>query len=360
MRAMRASTRVTIKDIAEKAGVSKTTVSFAFNDPSKLSSSTCTRVLAMAERLGYVPDPVARTLTTRRTGAVGILLPQPVHEALRNPYLGEILQGLGSSCSGAGLSLLLVPPLQGQVMAAARKAAVDALVAVGVGPDHQVVELMRQRQIPLVTIDGCPGDGLSNVGIDDEAAAYTLMRHVLEYGHKKLAVVDLEPEVYTFGAAQMSTAAVRRMAGFKKALKDTGLADDALKIFRVACSLSGGMAAADMVLAGSGCTAIVAMADILAMGIYARCAKTGIRIPEDLSVAAFDDIQLSSVLQPGLTTISQPGFEKGSEAGRVLLSLLHGGQDLQVQMPTSLRIRASVGPIPEVTPAQIYSGTVQA
>ncbi|MFH2113241.1 MAG: LacI family DNA-binding transcriptional regulator, partial [Spirochaetota bacterium] len=226
---MRASTRVTIKDIAERAGVSKTTVSFAFNEPSKLSSATCARVRAMAAQLGYVPDPVARTLTTRRTGSVGILLPQPVQEALQNPYLGEILQGIGSSCAGQGLFLLLVPPLQGQLMEAARRAAVDAIVAIGVGPDHQVVELMRQRRIPLVTIDGCPGEGLSNVGIDDEAAAYTLLEHVLGFGHRRLAVVELEQEVYNEGAGQVSAVARRRMAGFSRAIQDAGLADDTFR-----------------------------------------------------------------------------------------------------------------------------------
>jgi alanine racemase len=302
----------------------------------------------MAVELGYVPDPVARTLTTKRTSTVGLLLPQPVQDALRNPYLGEIIQGLGSSCAGQGLSLLLVPPLHGKVMEAARRAAVDALVAIGVGPDHQVVDLMAQRRIPLVTIDGCPGEGLSNVGIDDEAAAQVLMKHVLSSGHRKMAVVELEPEVYNNGPGQASTVARRRMAGFLGALHDAGLTEDVIRTYRVDCSLSGGMEAADQVLAGSGSSAVLVMADILALGIYARCAETGIRIPADLSVASFDDIQLSCILQPGLTTISQPGFEKGREAGRVILSLLGGGPIQQVLMPATLQVRASVGQVPVV------------
>jgi LacI family transcriptional regulator len=118
--------------------------------------------------------------------------------------------------------------------------------------------------------------------------------------------------------------------------------------FRVDCSLSGGMTAADRILAGSDCTAILAMADILAMGIYVRCAEAGIGIPADLSVAAFDDIQLARVLKPGLTTVSQPGHKKGSEAGRLALSLLEGGAPQQVVMTTALQIRASVGQVPAV------------
>ena len=346
MEPMRASTRVTIKDIAQQAGVSKTTVSFAFNEPTKLSSSTCTRVLAIATELGYVPDPVARTLTTRRTGSVGLLLPQALQEALQNPYLGEILQGLGASCEGQSRSLLLMPPVQGQVMEAARRAAVDALVAIGVGPEHQVVELMRQRQIPLVTIDGLPGESLSNVGIDDEAAAYALMQHVLGLGHRRLAVVALEPEVYNNTVGQTSAVSMRRMAGFSRALQEAGLAADAISMFRVDSSFSGGMAAADKVLNNTDCTAILAMADILAMGIYARCADRGILIPASMSVAAFDDIQISQILKPGLTTISQSGFAKGTEAGRIIHSLLDGGPIEQVLMPATLQVRSSVGQAP--------------
>ena len=347
MEPMRASTRVTIKDIAQRAGVSKTTVSFAFNEPTKLSNSTCTRVLAIATELGYVPDPVARTLTTRRTGSVGLLLPQALQEALQNPYLGEILQGLGASCEGQSRSLLLIPPVQGQVMEAARRAAVDALVTIGVGPGHQVVELMRQRQIPLVTIDGLPGESLSNVGIDDEAAAYDLMRHVLGLGHRRLAVVALEPEVYTNAVGQTSAVSMRRMAGFSRALQEAGLAADAISIFRGDSSLSGGMTAADKVLNSTDCTVILAMADILAMGIYIRCAERGIHIPAGLSVAAFDDIQFTQILMPGLTTISQSGFAKGTEAGRIIHSLLDGGPIEQVLMPATLQVRASVGQVSE-------------
>jgi alanine racemase len=95
-------TRVNIKDIAQKAGVSKTAVSFAFNNPSRLSEATVQQILAIAEEMGYSPDPVARSMSTGRTGTIGLLLPQSMPEIVRNPYFPEFLEGIGEVCTHSG------------------------------------------------------------------------------------------------------------------------------------------------------------------------------------------------------------------------------------------------------------------
>ena len=102
--------RVTIRDIAERAGVSKAAVSFAFNDPARLAKQTRERILAVAEELGYSPDPIARTLTTKRIGSIGFLLPQGISVACKNPFLSQIIRGLGRTCQREGFSLTIVPP----------------------------------------------------------------------------------------------------------------------------------------------------------------------------------------------------------------------------------------------------------
>jgi len=338
--------RVTIKDIAEKAGVSKTTVSFAFNDPGKISSRTCERVMAIASELGYVPDPVARTLTTKRIGSIGLLLPQPMHEALRNPYLTELLQGIGAACLERDFSLLIVPPVQGRVMDAARRAAVDALLAIGVGPDDQIVDLIRKRHMPLVTIDGNPAPGMANVGIDDRAAAYELMRHVLDLGHRRLAIVELESETFSAPEERTSLVRDRRTDGFAQALAEAGVGREPPTVARYTApsSLEGGAAAADRVLADGTATAVVAMSDVIAMGFYRACAARSLRIPDDLSIVAFDDIELSGLLVPGLTSMRQPGYRKGYEAGRILLAMLGGGEPERLTMPHQLMVRGSSAP----------------
>lgn len=338
--------RPTIRDIAERAGVSKTTVSFALNDPSRISAETCKKVMAVVDELGYVPDPVARTLTTKRLGALGLLLPQPITEALRNPYLCEIIRGIGEECEKNELSLAMLPPVRGRVIEAARRAFVDGLITIGVGPGHEVVELLTRRHIPFVTIDGAESAETVNVGIDDEAAAYDLMRKVLELGHRRVAVLSLRPEAIGLEGECSSLVRDLRLEGFSRALAEVGLGRDSPGVLVVPTegSLEGGQEAAARLLSDPGAapTVIVAMADVVALGVYDACAEMGLRIPEDLSVAGFDDIPGSRNARPPLTTVRQPGREKGSVAAALVVSLLSGGTAAHGRLATELLLRGSL------------------
>src|SRR5262245_40349711 len=123
--------KITINDIAKEAGVSKTAVSFAFNDPAQLAPATVHHIREIAERLGYTPDPIARSMTTRRTNALGLLLPQDIATAMSKPFYTQFIRGIGRVCGRAGLTLMLVPPLWGSVMKAIPHATVDVFVFVG-------------------------------------------------------------------------------------------------------------------------------------------------------------------------------------------------------------------------------------
>ena len=341
--------RPTIKDIAERAGVSKTTVSFALNDPDRISEETYKRVMAVVTELDYVPNPVARTLTTKRLGALGLLLPQPVTEALRNPYVVEIIRGIGELCDERELSLTMLPPIKGRVIEAAKRAFVNGLITIGVGPDHEVVELLNRRHIPFVTIDGADSEATVNVGIDDEAAAYSLMRHLLGLGHRRIAVLALMPDAIMLPAERFSLVRDRRNAGFAKALAEVGLSLDSpgIGVVPVESSIEGGEAAVSALLAhaslaSADCpTAIVAMADAVALGAYEACRGAGFAIPADMSVAGFDDIPMASRATPALTTVHQPGREKGSAAAALVVELLEGGDAEHRSLDTALVIRAS-------------------
>lgn len=342
--------RVTIKDIAERAGVSKTTVSFALNDPSRISEETCRRVLAIVAETGYVPDPVARTLTTKRLGALGLLLPQPIHEALSNPYLCELIRGIGEVCETRGLALTMLPPLRGRIIESARRAAVDALLTVGVGPGMEVAELLRRRHLPFVTLDGTEAENTVNVGIDDEAAAYELMAHVLGRGHRRLAILALRPEIYASDPEErFSLVRDRRLAGFQRALRERGLELDSpgVETLQVVGSIEGGAEAGRALLSRreGRPTAVVAMSDAAALGVYDACHLLNIRIPSELSVVGFDDIPLSAFAEPPLTTIRQPGREKGARAAELALALLDGEAATHLLLPAVLVVRASTAPV---------------
>ncbi|MCX7023991.1 MAG: LacI family DNA-binding transcriptional regulator [Spirochaetes bacterium] len=337
--------RVTITDIAQRAGVSKTTVSFAFNDPSKISKATHDRIMKIAAEYGYIPDPVARTLTKKRIGALGILLPQSITESFKNPYLIEMIRGMGDACEEGDFFLTVLPPVKGRIVDAARKAAVDGLLTIGVGPDTQIVELVRNRHIPFVTIDGSASTGIVNVGIDDEKAAYDLMRHVISLGHRSITVVELKSATFNLPEERFSYVRDRRMAGFDRAFREVGLsfADPRITVCATECTIEGGELAAEALMASrpGSPTAVVAMSDIVAIGICVAFRQHGMRVPEEVSVVGFDDIPFARFNIPPLTTIRQPGYEKGYESARLVRSVLEGGTATDLAFEATLVIRES-------------------
>ncbi len=339
--------RVTIRDIAAKAGVSKTTVSFVLNDPGRISPETRKRVLDIIAEMGYEPDSVARALATRRLGAIGLLLPQPLHEALSNPHLCEIVRGIGMICDERGLVLTMLPPIRGKVEEAARRAAVDSLIMIGIEVDTEVTRILGRRHLPFVTIDAREMEGIANIGIDNEAAAQAMMEHVLALGHRRVGILRLKPEAYSSGAEGHSLVSERRLSGFAKALAKFNLVaggTDAAIVLAEG-SFEGGLRATDELLAlpGPMPTAFVAMADIIALGAYDALRRRGLSVPSDASVSGFDDIPLASRASPPLSTVRQPGFEKGAGAATLACELLSRVDSRSRILPFELVIRASTG-----------------
>jgi len=341
--------RATIKDIALRAGVSKTTVSFALNNPSRISKETYERIMAIVRELGYYPNPLARTLTTKRLGALGLLLPQPIAEVMGNPHLCEIISGIGKECDSHRISLTMLPPVQGKVIEAARRSFVDAIVTIGVGPEHEVVNFFHKHNIPFVTIDGQETEDTINVGIDDESAAFALMNHILELGHKHIAILCVRRDFKSISDINASIVLEKRLKGFSRALEaySLGLSHEGITVLETEGSLEGGKRAGLAVLkSAERPTAIVAMADIIALGTYAAAQDLGIVIPEQLSVAGFDDIPQGSYAHPTLTTIHQPSTEKGQVAASMALQLLDGKKVEHRRFSFRLEVKGSTARVP--------------
>src|SRR6185437_13359694 len=129
----------TIADVARKAGVSRTAVSFAFNDSSRISKDTYARIHAAADELGYYPNPAARRLSTKRANVIGLLIPQQITALFANPFFASLLRGIGHVCDRYDYAVLLVPPVQGSLTSALRRAAVDGLIVVGLDEDHPAI-----------------------------------------------------------------------------------------------------------------------------------------------------------------------------------------------------------------------------
>lgn len=314
--------RVTINDIARISGYSKTTVSFAFNDPRRIGGATREKILAIARDLGYIPDPVARNLSLRRHGTIGLLVPDVIPLAFQNPYLAQIVRGIGEVCEHEGHSLTLIPPIRESLLDGVRSAAVDGLITIGLEPGHEIVEIIRHRHLPFVTIDGRVGGGFPVVGIDDFAAAEAMMRYVLETGHRSPAIIELTNCTDVDSSSHVK---LRRAAGYRAALEATEIADSSVPRVESDATVDGGYRAARLLHdGGARPDVVVAMSDIMAIGVVRFLSSVGVRVPEDVSVVGFDDIPEASLVRPYLTTIAQPGYEKGRSAAAVLVDQVLG------------------------------------
>lgn len=343
--------RITINDIAQECGVSKTSVSFAFNDPGRLSVQTRENILKTAERLGYFPDPLARNLSLRKHNSIGFLLPQDIGSTLGNPYISLVIQGIATVCQQKGHTLTIIPPFHSSALDAVKLAAVDGLIALGMDVDPGVTDFLNKRKVPFVTIDGKAAPNLPSVNIDDRLAAFQIMKEVLDKGHRRLAIVSLTEDLFTAADAENPlTAPYLRRQGYEEALKQYGLdlATPDVSVLVCECTFQDGRDLVSKLLGlRQKITAVIAMSDIVALGILYGLKEQGIQVPSQLSVVGFDDIPEAALSYPKLTTVSQPGIEKGKLAAMMLFDYLEGksSEIKQAYIPFELAMRESLGPV---------------
>lgn len=310
--------RATIADVAKAAGVSKTAVSFAFNAPDRLSAETVSHIHDIATAMGYRPDPVARSLAQRRTGTLGILTPQSLEMTFKNPYHALFAAGVAVEAERAGYALQFISPLHGSLGRAVDRASVDAIIAVGLSSTHPEIVRIRRSGMRLVVVDSGETADETGIAVDDEGGAEAAARHLLELGHRDFLILSVEPPA---GASGRSAAiATMRLRGYRAALQVSGFADLQEHVLIAPTTIEGGRQAFHAAWSdGLRPTAVLAMSDVTAIGVLHAAREVRIRVPEDLSVVGFDDIEFASYTNPPLTTVHQPIQQKGEEAVRLLL-----------------------------------------
>jgi DNA-binding LacI/PurR family transcriptional regulator len=361
--------RPRIADVAREAGVSKTAVSFAFNSPERLSAETAVRIREVAGTLGYRPNPVARMLTQGQTMTLGVLTPQALAVIFSNPFFALFSEGVAQAAEELGYELHFISPLHGSLALAVGRSTVDGVVAIGLSADHPEVEQIRGAGLPMVLVDSDDLPEHSSVVVDDEDGARTAAEHLLELGHRDVVVMAVEgPEHARDGdeAAHEAMRAggatpgprlrhaegvtARRLAGYRAAFAAAGadIPDDRVVAGRA--SIEGGASAFHRAWAlGLRPTAVLAMSDVMAIGVMSAARELGLRIPDDLSVVGFDDIDLAAHVDPPLTTVHQPIRQKGADAVRLLLAEVEqqaANRPEHVRLDTRLLVRASTGPAP--------------
>ncbi|MBN9606887.1 MAG: LacI family DNA-binding transcriptional regulator [Actinomycetales bacterium] len=342
-----------MQDVADAAQVSKTAVSLAFNDSSRLSDATLRHILDIASELGYAQDPAARMLRTRRTNSLGLLLPQQLDKVLENPYYTQFLQGIGRTCHQEGFTLLLAPPLRGSMLKSIPYAAVDGFIVSGLEFDRGEVSALRQRAIPFVLVDSEPQEGVPSVEIDESEGMREVVAHLLDLGHRRIGFLALETGIEG-GPSQWHGPMKRRIEGARTALETAGLdlESEGIRVLEVPCTREGGVAGfRELWGADERPTALVAFSDIIALGALDAARAAGVGVPTQLSITGFDDLSSAALARPSLTTVRQPIESKGRLAAEFLVeSIAAGGTSRphQQQLHTTLLVRESSGPPPAV------------
>jgi len=330
------------------AGVSKTAVSFAFNQPARLAPETASRIRTVADSLGYRPHPVARMLTLGRTRTIGILTPQALAIVFENPYFGTFNAGVAAAAENAGYGLTFISPVQGSLARAIGRATVDGVVAVGLSADHPEVEQIRRAGLPMVLVDSTALPDQPSIEVDDEGGARQAAEHLIGLGHRAFVILSIAPPERA-GGEDPDGVPARRLRGYRQALAAAGIAiDDEAILTSDATTAGGAVSFAEAWDAGRRPTAVLAMSDATAVGAMHAARERGLRVPADVSVVGFDDVDLARYADPALTTIHQPIARKGEQAVHLLLSILGGDSAAQPNEPLATRLvaRASTGPAP--------------
>ena len=344
--------RPTIADVARTAGVATSTASVVFSGKAKVAPATRERVLAAATELGYAgPDPRAASLRRGRSGIVAVVLEGHLRAAFLDPVTTAMMDGLTDGLAELSAGILLMRDEPGEEGAAITHAPVDAFVLIGCsGRTKASLEVVVGRGLPVVVIEGDAGEGIPRVTLDNVAASADVARHVRDLGHRDVALVtlalDADRERALVTPERVATATVDvsidRLEGMRQVFPD------APAISASGSLIDEGVLVGRMLLSDPATrpTAVLAQSDLLAVGVIRAAEELGLRVPEDLSVAGFDGIDVDGLGELTLTTSVQPAVEKGRAAGEQVARMLRGERGITQHLTCRFRAGTTTGPVP--------------
>lgn len=337
--------RPTLHDVASAAGVSTATVSRCLNEPEVVQQKTRERVLLAVRQLGYTPDFSGKALVSGRTNTVGAVIP-----TMENAIFARGIQAFQETLSETGVTLLVSssgydPMREEEQIRALIARGADGLLLIGEARPQSTYDLLARRGIPYVLAWSLGASDDHYVGFDNRAAAEVMARRVISLGHRRIAMIA--------GVTEMNDRAAARLAGVRDAIERSGLAVSDLLVTEAPYTFAHGSQAFQALIESKlRPTAIICGNDVLAVGAIKRAKELGIRIPRDISITGFDDIDIAEFVEPGLTTVHVPHRRMGSIAARQLLALIGGGTvERRVEIDVQLRMRGSLAEAPDEQPA---------
>jgi LacI family transcriptional regulator len=330
---------VTIKHVARKAGVSIATVSRVLNNPEKVRVDVVLRVQAAAAVLRYVPHRGARSLVSRRFGAMGALIP-----TLENPIFAKATQALQSRLSEHGYRLLLAstecdPAFEYSQLESLIAHGVDGVMLVGASHDPKVQSLLTSKGVPhLNTWVYDSSTDVPCIGFDNKLAMVQVVSYLYDMGHRQFAMIG--------GLIAHNDRAFDRIVGVKEALESRGLSIPAGSLITRPYTFADGRSAFSILMSQPvRPTAVICGNDILALGALFEAVSRGMSIPKELSITGFDDLDLAAQSVPAMTSVRVPASQMGARAAECLVALRAGKEpDLRQRLEAPLIVRGTTGP----------------
>jgi LacI family transcriptional regulator len=330
---------VTIRDVARAARVSHQTVSRFINGENHIAATTRARVEQAIARLRFHPSHIARSLVSRRTKTVGLVMGD-----VASPFFPDVARGAEDQLAAAGYSLILSssrrdPERERRNVRHLLERSTDGLIlGAPQCPPDELAEMARRADVPMVFLNrDVSGPRVAAVWIDWPAATAEVVAYLAGLGHRRVALVV---------PSRTDARAGNREDWYRPALARAGLGPDRALVFREAMSLEGGHAAGQRLLGTEPRpTAAICHNDVMAIGLLQACAERRLRVPGDLSIVGWDDVPYASLVTPPLTTVRVPRYELGRAAARTLLDLM-AGRPGATEPPLALElvVRQSSGP----------------
>jgi LacI family transcriptional regulator len=330
--------RVTMRDVAQTAGVSVNTVSRALAGKPDVSPETRAKVLEVAQELDYRPNRLARGLRSNKTEIIGVIVGD-----IANPFFSTVVQGMGKRAKDLGYGLILQDTGEDyeneeEAVRIMQYEQVDGILLTPAQTDNRSVKMLQELGIQFVLVARYFADiDTDFVVADDAQGGYLATAHLIERGHKRVAFVN---------GPSYNSSAKERLEGYTRALREHGIAPDPNLIRTCALTMEDGYACAREILAQARLrpTAFFAFSDFVALGIMQALKEEGIKVPRDMAVVGYDDIAFASCLEVPLTTVRMPKREMGEKALEILVEKLgkkEATEPYRVKMPVELVVRES-------------------
>ncbi|WP_298813070.1 LacI family DNA-binding transcriptional regulator [uncultured Roseibium sp.] len=325
----------TLADVARTAGVSTATVSRCLNLPDQVTEKTMRRVMEAVDRLGYSPNYSARALAANRTNTIGAIIP-----TMENAIFARGLQAFQEELHQSGCTLLVASSsyeedLEEEQIKTLTARGADALLLIGYHRKPRVYEFLEKRKIPtLVAWAFDPEVSRLAVGFNNRAAMHELADLVMGAGHKRIGCISAD--------TVSNDRARERAQGIRDSMSAAGLDPNMLQMVETAYSIENGeMAFHELMAHAEPPTVVMCGNDVLAVGALRAAAAMNLRVPEDVAITGFDDIELASVAPVPLTTVHVPHRRMGQFAAKALLDELNGKKPDSIELPTAIYRRSS-------------------